>query len=498
MSHAFPHASFHAPFSGWSGALPTKHYSGYLQPSGGKFLHYYLVESTNNPATDPVVFWFNGGPGCSSMLGFFTENGPFAVESAGANGGEPKLTLRDTAWNMAGANVVFLEAPVGVGLSYASNPATGYILNDTITAQDNLQAVLAFFNGWPEWRDNEFYLTGESYAGVYVPTLALQIVKHNSVAPAAQRVNLKGIAVGNGCIGNEVGSCAVHNDSSAQHFHLEFYHGMGAVSQALYEDIQATCQGEYSNPSAACVSLLADMHQQIGPVDVYNFDGPCVSAPPQGGSSSSDDISAASKWEFGTGTRKWTRGRRQTALEARISAELLQRVQAQGDGVDSFTGVKPGPGPLECIGDGEQGPYLDRDDVRAALHVEPVSKIGHWNSCVEKTNWFYTTTEANEPRDVYPTLLKALDRILIYSGQADGCVPFVDSEAWTSGMGVPVAKGGEWRPWYTSESQVGGYVTYYEGDFTFLTVTAAGHMVPQFQPAKAFDMFTRFLKGGKY
>lgn len=55
-------------------------YSGYVQlTKSTKVLHYILAESQSNPATDPLVVWFNGGPGCSSVLAWVTENGPFVM-----------------------------------------------------------------------------------------------------------------------------------------------------------------------------------------------------------------------------------------------------------------------------------------------------------------------------------------------------------------------------------------------------------------------------------
>lgn len=48
----------------------TNTYSGYITASDTKSLHYVFAESESDPANDPVVIWFNGGPGCSSMLAF--------------------------------------------------------------------------------------------------------------------------------------------------------------------------------------------------------------------------------------------------------------------------------------------------------------------------------------------------------------------------------------------------------------------------------------------
>lgn len=46
-------------------------YSGYIDASPTKHLHYVFVTSLTDPINDPVVLWFNGGPGCSSLLALF-------------------------------------------------------------------------------------------------------------------------------------------------------------------------------------------------------------------------------------------------------------------------------------------------------------------------------------------------------------------------------------------------------------------------------------------
>ncbi len=67
----------------------------------------------------------------------------------------------------------------------------------------------------------EFYITGESYAGIYVPTLANRILDGN--AAGNPMINIKGIAVGDGCIGNSVGTCGDGPDSLQ--IIIDFYYG---------------------------------------------------------------------------------------------------------------------------------------------------------------------------------------------------------------------------------------------------------------------------------
>ena len=165
-----------------------KQYSGYLKGGEDVFLHYWFVESQSNPAKDPVILWLNGGPGCSSIDGLLTENGPFRVQSDSKT-----VTLDKNSWNTL-ANVLYLESPVGVGYSYYNKNKTFNNTDDT-TAQINYLALEDFFKKFPQFSKNPFYITGESYAGVYIPMLAVEMFSRNST------INFKGVAIGNGASG---------------------------------------------------------------------------------------------------------------------------------------------------------------------------------------------------------------------------------------------------------------------------------------------------------
>ena len=63
-------------------------------------------------------------------------------------------------------------------------------------ARDLYSALQQFFTLFADERQNDFYLTGESYAGKYVPAIAYKIHSEGK----ASNINLKGIAIGNGWI----------------------------------------------------------------------------------------------------------------------------------------------------------------------------------------------------------------------------------------------------------------------------------------------------------
>jgi len=73
-------------------------------------IFYWLFESRNQPKTDPFILWMTGGPGCSSMMALFEENGPYKVQQ------NLSLSLNPYSWNN-NATIVYVDQPVGTGLS---------------------------------------------------------------------------------------------------------------------------------------------------------------------------------------------------------------------------------------------------------------------------------------------------------------------------------------------------------------------------------------------
>ena len=113
-------------------------YSGYLDLEDNTVhMHYFFFPSQSNPQTDPVLFWFNGGPGCSSLLGALYEHGPFLINDAFAS-----LIENQFAWNKK-ANVVYIESPANVGFSYMDTKPP--VWNDELVAKLNARAIREFF-----------------------------------------------------------------------------------------------------------------------------------------------------------------------------------------------------------------------------------------------------------------------------------------------------------------------------------------------------------------
>ena len=421
-----------AAMPGWSDPLRSAQYSGYLAGAGaGSRIHYYYVASEGGAAADPVVLWLNGGPPCSSLIGAFLEQGPLLMAGDG--------TLSENAgrWS-AHAHMLFLESPPGVGFSYRAG-APPYAYDDNTTTAESHAALRSFFAAFPALAGRDLWISGESYGGVYVPMLAASVL-----ADPAGIAPLKGILVGNGAIATGDWYEGGLVQQRARH---AYQHGL--VSDALWASVGQACGANWTTRSPACDALLSDLAAGMGPLNNYNIQQTCAPGSAQ-----------------------------QTGLFT----------GAHANGMLS-TGVDP------CsVADAALTAWMNTDAVRAALHVEAAQAVvGVWAECAGGGNVAYTRLPQDETKTVYPGLLQRI-AVLIYNGDNDECIPYLQDEAWTRGMNFAVKA--PWRPWFVDQ-QVAGYVTEYDAPvrFTFATVKEAGHTVPASQPERALAMLMRFISG---
>ncbi|XVF68513.1 hypothetical protein PTKIN_Ptkin11bG0008700 [Pterospermum kingtungense] len=172
------------------------HYAGYYKlPHAKSARMFYFFFESRSRKDDPVVIWLTGGPGCSSELALFYENGPFYLAK------NLSLIWNDYGWDKA-SNILFVDQPTGTGFSYTSDEDD--IRHDENGVSNDLYDFLQeFFKRHPQYVKNDFYITGESYAGHYIPAFAVRVHQGNK-AKEGIHVNLKGFAIGNGLTNPEI------------------------------------------------------------------------------------------------------------------------------------------------------------------------------------------------------------------------------------------------------------------------------------------------------
>jgi len=443
---------------GWDGPLPSRTFSGFgfagRPPSGAPgqmLMHYVFIESEGRPSEDPVLVWYNGGPGATSLFGLLVEFGPLLLnaDSIAADGeNQPRLIRNEYSWTRL-ASLLIVNSPPPVGFSYcepdgpSGDGRSCGAWDDSLVARANHAFLTRLFNGaLKPYLGRDLYLVGESYAGVYVPVIARELLAD------PQGIALAGMVVGDGCLGSQV-LCGLAQEP---HWQLEFLHGHGQFSEELYDRIHATCSRtelRSRTQGAACQSVLAEVSGEVGSYYPYGLYDECY----------------------------WNPGNPFLAGHAYLWPPPDLRA-AQND--------YPCPGRAF-------GMFLADPAVRAALHVSPGSNFFSGDNGV---GFNYTLSE----QDVRPIHLAAVHnpalRVMVYNGDTDpGLNSFVTQgkfdEYWAA---TGVKRIARWRPWtLDGQRQLAGYVVEYEGDWSFVTIRGSGHMVPEYKPAAALAMMRSFL-----
>ncbi|KAJ0979464.1 hypothetical protein J5N97_014938 [Dioscorea zingiberensis] len=180
-------------------------------------MFYFFFESRGS-SSDPVVLWLTGGPGCSSELALFYENGPFNIAD------NLSLIWNDYGWDKA-SNIIYVDQPTGTGFSY-SKDIRDLRYNEKGVSNDLYDFLQAFFEAHPKFLKNEFYITGESYAGHYIPAVTERVHRGNKEKEGLQ-INLKGFAIGNG----------LTNPSIQYGAYADYAYSMGLIGEAAHKKI---------------------------------------------------------------------------------------------------------------------------------------------------------------------------------------------------------------------------------------------------------------------
>ncbi|CAF1151380.1 unnamed protein product [Rotaria sordida] len=169
-------------------------FSGYLTVNKefNSNMFFWFFPAQNDNINAPVLLWLQGGPGETSLYGLFNEHGPIQINT------DESLSERSITWNSL-YNLLYIDNPVGTGYSFTSNDQ-GYARSEDDVARDLYSALTQFFQIYTDYVSNSFYITGESYAGKYVPSIGYKIHIENQNPQVKVKINLVGLAMGNGWI----------------------------------------------------------------------------------------------------------------------------------------------------------------------------------------------------------------------------------------------------------------------------------------------------------
>ncbi|TVU25911.1 hypothetical protein EJB05_28432 [Eragrostis curvula] len=401
---------------GFDGPLPFSLETGYIEvdESNGVNLFYYFVQSEQEPSKDPVLLWLQGGPGCSGLSGLVYEIGPFLFDVQGYKDELPRLLYRPETWTKV-SNIIFVDSPVGAGFSYASSKE-GHMSSDTIA----IKQLVIFLNKWmkehPQFVSNSLYIGGESYSGIVIPSLVLEmdkLIRKESFGTLT--FNLKGYIAGNPSTDKQYDIDGT----------IKFYHGMGLISDELFEAAKENCQGRYDPPAnAQCSTFTESIRHCTKDVNVFHILEP----------------SCESVWGEMAVTDEMRRDLQEArhndlhlSFKCRSASYVLSHIWANNKTVRERLGIRQGT-------------------------------IGEWKRCNRVIPY---------DKDIQSTLEHHLwlrrkgYQALIYSGDHDSAVSFVGTQPWIRSFNLSITD--DWRPWHI-DGQVCGFTRSYSSNLTYATV----------------------------
>lgn len=347
------------------------------------------------------------------------------------------LRYNDGSWDEF-ANVLFVDNPVGTGFSYVDGDSYIHELSEMSTQ------MVAFLEKWfklfPEHAHDDIYIAGESYAGQHIPYIASAILDRNALN-RQNSWNLSGLLIGNGWISGP--------DQYPSYINFAKQAGLVKDGSAESKDLDRqlnVCTSELSNGGKehvdvpSCESIL----QEILRISSKAKGGQCVNM-----------------------------------YDVRLS--------------DSYPSCGMNwPPDLQSV-----TPYLRRDDVTKALHIDSDKKTG-WTECNGAVGSAFKASRSKPSIKLLPTLLEKVP-IVLFSGDKDlicnylGTESIINNMQWNGATGMELSPGttAPRHDWTFEGEAAGIYQT--ARNLTYVKFFNSSHMVPFDYPRRTRDMLDRFM-----
>lgn len=466
--------------------LNTSHYAGYVHLGGHddnnnqeRNLFYWLFAPSSNALNEdvndkniPLVIWLNGGPGYSSLSGLFIENGPFRFTN---HNDKWIIQHNKYSWHKAPSYLLYVDQPVGTGFSFVSNDENdnGLCPTDECIAED-------FYNFLTEliWLhrdtllDRPIYITGESYAGHYIPIIADYIVKRNEEVKETVvtggnedtlppiHIPLSGIAIGNGWMDLKTQSSS---DS-------EYLAGKGLISRSMAD--------AYDMSIKTCIDMIDDTEQDPASKMACFRKNWNVDVLPESSILYSD-----------YDTRVWLdKGdeypKGKDALQAYLGGDNNDILGLTKEDTNSILNAIHASSFTDEIISGKPQRYK----------VSAYSRVG---SAMYSRNYDLISVNTEVARLLEETQV----RVLFYNGMEDAMCDHVGNERFLDNL--PWKGRGDWvvadrRAWIPEALAAPyGFVKQYK-QLSFIKILGAGHMLPMDKPVVALVMIRLFINGGEF
>jgi vitellogenic carboxypeptidase-like protein len=416
--------------------LPNPTHAGYLdveRNAGSKIYYQYYEADSPYPDVNkaPIILWLQGGPGCSSLFGTFYLNGPYALQT------DLSLQPNPGRWNRQ-YGMLFVDQPIGTGFSVAgSQPIPN---NELDVARDLYASLQEFYRVHEQYKERPLYITGESYAGKYVPSIAHYIVQAAAMADGTAH-KLRKVR-------------ALPADVEAPVFRL----GGLAIGNGFTEAVEQTL-------------VQAEVAFNLGLIDTrQRLEAEAIQA----------DVVELVR------SRQWNKARKR-------SDELLAYI-TQASGSATLEDIRRDKG---YDAEDRVSAFLNLPEVKANINAPPDLVYA---ACSKEVDAILGHDVMKSVAHLVPDLLER-SHVLLYQGQFDAECGVASNEAWISKLqwtGHTGFNNAERRLWRDElfGSQILGYLKTHK-HLTHLIIRNAGHMVPHDRPVVSQRMIETWIESAE-